>query len=57
MTSGRTVSSIRMHELTGTLMTVLDFLDPNALNAAAEEKSRVRAATDFMVVEFVFFNV
>jgi hypothetical protein len=33
-------------------MTVLAFLDPNALNAAAEEKRRVRAATDFMVVEF-----
>jgi hypothetical protein len=38
----------------------LDFLPANELKAAAEEKRRVRGATNFMVVEFVvcfeFFN-
>jgi hypothetical protein len=52
----RIVSSIRFHELTGTLTALFleAFLDANELKAAAEEKRRVRlrAATNFMVVDF-----
>jgi hypothetical protein len=49
-----TVSFTRLHERTGTLTTFFleFFLDANELKAAAEEKRRVRAATNFMVVEF-----
>jgi hypothetical protein len=51
------ISSIRSHELTGTLMALFPFLGANELKAAAEEKRRVRAATNFMVVELnVSFN-
>jgi hypothetical protein len=56
------VSSIRLHERTGTLTTFFleFFFDANALKAAAEEKRRGRAATNFMVDEFDmsfdFFN-
>jgi hypothetical protein len=47
--------SIHFQDLTGTLEAALvaAFLPLNdVLKAAAEEKRRVRAATDFMVVEF-----
>jgi hypothetical protein len=51
----KTRLSIQFHELNGTLEAALvaAFLPLNdVLKAAAEEKRRVRAATDFMVVEF-----
>jgi hypothetical protein len=57
--SGPYGSSIRFHELTGTfpLMAVFfDFLDATELKAAAEEKRRVRAATNFIVVDFGFVS-
>jgi hypothetical protein len=53
----RTRLSIQFHELTGTLTTAAFLALNDVLKAAAEEKRRVRAATDFMVVEFdVAFN-
>jgi hypothetical protein len=53
----RIIASIELHELTGTLMAVFLFLDANELKAAAEENRRVRAKTNFMVVECdVTFN-